>query len=81
MTEFDNTDRGALFKNTDKTSDKQPDYRGNLNVGGIEFRLSGWRKVSKNGLHYLSLSIQPKNSDAAQPKQSRIDDFNDALPF
>ena len=81
MTDYDNTNRGVLFNNTDRTSDKQPDCRGNLNVGGVEFWLSGWRKVSKNGLHYLSLSIQPKNSDSAQPKKSRADDLNDQIPF
>jgi hypothetical protein len=28
MSDFDNTNRGALFKNNDKTDEQQPDYRG-----------------------------------------------------
>lgn len=30
MTEYDNTNRGALFKNGRKESDKHPDYRGDI---------------------------------------------------
>jgi hypothetical protein len=32
MSDYDNTNRGALFKNNEKTEETHPDYRGRLNV-------------------------------------------------
>jgi hypothetical protein len=42
MSDYDNTNRGALFRNNDKTeeNEKWPDYRGNINVNGTEYWLS-----------------------------------------
>lgn len=57
--QFDDTNRGILFKNDRKRSDKHPDYRGSLNVGGVDHWLSAWRKDTKNG-PALSISIEPK---------------------
>jgi uncharacterized protein (DUF736 family) len=66
MPEYDNTNRGALFRNTRKESDRHPDYTGKLNVGGIEYTLSAWLKTSAKGTKFLSLTVTP-----AEPAQSR----------
>jgi uncharacterized protein (DUF736 family) len=58
--EYDNTNRGVLFKNEDKQSDRHADYRGNINVNGQEFWLDAWIKKSKAGKNFMSLSIKPK---------------------
>jgi hypothetical protein len=84
--EYDNRDRGALFKNNDKTEETHPDYRGNINVDGAEFWLSAWLKTSKNGMKYMSLAIKPKEDGAAQSKKpagggARPHDFDDQVPF
>jgi uncharacterized protein (DUF736 family) len=57
---YDNTNRGALFKNDDKEQDNHPDYKGQINVGGQEFWISAWLKTSKNGTKFMSLSVKPK---------------------
>lgn len=57
---YDNTNRGALFKNEEKQSDKHADYRGSINVDGKEFWLDAWLKKSKAGKTYMSLSVKPK---------------------
>jgi hypothetical protein len=44
--------------------DNAPDYTGQINVDGVEHRLGGWAKVSKNGVKYLSLSIRAKEEEA-----------------
>lgn len=63
MPEYDNSNRGALFKNKKKQTDRHPDYNGTLTVGGSEeFWMSGWIKTSKSGETYMSISIQPKES-------------------
>ena len=68
MSQYDNRDKGVLFRNDDKRSDGRPDYRGNINVGGTEYWLSAWIKASKKGSKFMSLSVQPKlMSDRASP--------------
>lgn len=58
--DYDNTNRGALFKNEDKQSDRHADYRGSINVDGKEFWLDAWLKTSKQGKKFMSLSVKPK---------------------
>lgn len=66
--EYDNTDRGVLFKNDRKEQDNHPDYKGSINVGGVEFWLSAWIKEGNKG-KFMSLSIKPKDQQAHQPAQ------------
>lgn len=66
MAEFDNTNRGVLFKNTRKTKPNHPDYQGTINVKGTEYRLSAWIKVSKNSVRFLSLSLSDQKQERPQ---------------
>jgi uncharacterized protein (DUF736 family) len=66
--EYENRNRGALFKNNDKTEETHPDYRGSINIGGVDHWLSAWIKTSKKGMKYMSLSVQPKDAESAQQK-------------
>jgi hypothetical protein len=81
--EYDNTNRGALFRNDDKdpNDDKDRDYAGTLDVEGTEFWLSGWIRTAKSGRKYLSLSVKPKQDKPPASKEPRADDFNDEIPF
>jgi hypothetical protein len=86
MSDYDNRNRGVLFKNNDKTEETHPDYRGRLNVDGVDHWLSAWLKTSKNGMKYMSLSVKPQNADTAQSKKpagggAHPQDFNDSIPF
>jgi hypothetical protein len=40
---------GALFRNQRKDKDSQPDYNGDVMIGGTKYRLAGWLKEGKNG--------------------------------
>lgn len=81
MSDYDDTNRGALFKNTKKDSDKHPDYKGTINVGGTEYWVSSWLKVSGKGEKYLSLSVQPKDDAPQQRKPARSVDADSDIPF
>jgi uncharacterized protein (DUF736 family) len=91
MSQYDNTDRGVLFKNDDKQGDSHPDYKGNINVNGTEFWLSAWIKTSdKTGKKFMSLSVKAKEQaqaqrpaakPAAKPAPSGFDDMDDDIPF
>lgn len=79
--QYDHTNSGVLFKNTEKAQDKDIDYNGSINVDGREFWLSAWIKVSKNGYKFMSLSVKPKEAATSKPKASRADDLDDNIPF
>jgi uncharacterized protein (DUF736 family) len=72
MTEYNNQDRGALFRNTKKETENHPDYTGSLNVGGMDCWLSGWIKESKNGQKYFSLSVRPKQPMTEHEANKRL---------
>lgn len=71
---------GAIFKNDKKTADNHPDYRGKINVDGVNKDISLWVKTSANGVKYFSASIKeewvPNKTDIQAPV---VD--NDDLPF
>lgn len=80
MAEFDNTNRGSLFKNDKKTEEKHPDMSGSINIDGTEYWISGWKKQSKQGANFLSLSVRPKEvvRQSSQPtNKSKAQDFDD----
>ena len=84
--QYDNSNRGAIFRNEDKQQDNHPDYKGSLNVNGVDLWVSGWLKTSdKTGKKFLSLSVKPKDAapvkQASKPKSSGFDDMNDDVPF
>ncbi len=83
MTQYDNTNRGALFKNDRKEKKSHPDYNGSINIDGKEYWLSGWKKESAKG-PLLSLSIQPKEQQKPTGKfdnKPTADFDDDPLPF
>ena len=89
MADYDDTNRGALFKNDKKESDRHPDYRGSINVGGTEYWLSAWMKTSAKGTRYMSLSVTEKEAahaaGVAKAKAAVVgfdeDDDDSSLPF
>lgn len=67
---YDNTNTGMLAKNDRKQKDTHPDYRGTINVDGVDYWLSGWLKTGKEGgklagQKFFSLSVQIKDDQAA----------------
>ena len=58
---------GSLFQNKEKRSENFPDYSGNLKIDGSDWWISGWRKTTKDGRQYLSLSIKRKDGTDARP--------------
>jgi uncharacterized protein (DUF736 family) len=80
---YDNTNRGALFKNTDKQQENHPDYKGSINVAEDDYWINAWLKTSKDGKKYMSLSVTPKQPAAkAPPKEApKSPDFDDDIGF
>ena len=49
---------GSLFVNDRKQRDSHPDFSGKLMVAGTTYRLSAWKRQTKDGKSYLSLAIR-----------------------
>jgi hypothetical protein len=74
---------GGLFVSTVRKTDKSPDYFGSIKVDrsylkflmestdtdGIEIKLGGWKKESKTGNRFISLSVDTYvKPDQAKPQ-------------
>jgi len=81
---MDNTNRGAIWGNKKKEKDTHPDFTGSLNVEGVEYWVSAWKRkpdASPNAPS-LSFSIKPKDQQYSQPKEQQGgDDFSQDIPF
>jgi hypothetical protein len=72
---------GILFKNTKKAEgghDNWPDYRGSIQVAGVDYLLSAWIKEGQKG-KFMTLSVTPKG-EYRQPAQ-REDRVDSSDPF
>lgn len=81
---------GTLFTNDRKATDSHPDYTGTLDVAGMEFWISGWKKQGQKG-EFISISVKPKEAkapdsyDSRKSKPVRVapqnNDLEDSIPF
>jgi hypothetical protein len=82
MTEYDNTNRGSIWKNEKKRPGKQDaDFTGSLNVNGVEYWVNAWKRKegAADKAPALSFSIRLKDDQGQQapqraPSQSRRPD-------
>ena len=79
MSDYDNTNRGQIWRNDKKDTPAHPDFKGSINVEGVEYWVSAWkRKPDANPkAPALSFSVKPKEQQP-QPAQA---DFDDPIPF
>ena len=78
--------RGALFRvpEGEKKNDKWPDYRGDLTIENVKWKLAGWVKTDKNGGKYLSIVAKLPDEPRQQPVQQKPaggPTFADEIPF
>lgn len=86
---FDNTNRGAIWPNDKEGVETRPDFRGSVNIEGVEYWVSAWKR--KEGAKAKSPSLTfnvEKKEDKYQPKPEqqskdtgKWDDFDDDIPF
>lgn len=74
--QFDNNNRGTAFKNHEKAEEWHADYKGSINVEGIDYWLDiNIKEAGENskiaGQKFLSVKVRPKNASAgAQAAQA-----------
>jgi len=93
--QFDNELTFRLFKNDKGDNPKRPDYKGEITIGGVQYKLSGWISEVKNGQNAGSKYIRGRaeRKDAApgasytpqapQLKFAQVDRLDDTegVPF
>ena len=87
MSNYDNTNRGAMWNNERKQSENHPDFSGSINIEGKEYWISGWRKKegAPQSAPVVSMSVRPKDEQGFQHTSSpapanKTDNFTD-IPF
>jgi hypothetical protein len=84
MSNYDNNNRGSIWKNEDRKSDTHPQFKGSAEVNGVEYWVSGWlRKEGANPkAPAMSFSFNPKEQQSA-PKPAKANDFDSGedIPF
>ena len=71
MSDYDNTNSGAMFKRDKEGNEKRPDYSGPINVDGTDWEVAAWIRESKNGNKYMSLKISPPFNPEGSQKPSQ----------
>jgi hypothetical protein len=90
--QYDNTNRGVFFKNDRKETDKHPDWTGTLNVDGVEYWLSGWKRKPDAAANapLVSFSVKRKEGGTKTMPKSKMADvqprsdkreMDDEIPF
>jgi hypothetical protein len=59
--EYDNNNRGALWKNDKRTTEKHPQLRGSAEINGVEYWVSAWTSNEGGKKPLVSLSFQVKD--------------------
>lgn len=70
-----NEGQGSLFANDKKQSENSPDYTGKVKWGGVERRLAGWKKKSRDGKPFLSVQMsdfQPRDGQQQSAPQDDV---------
>ena len=82
MSQYDESNRGSIWKNDRKEKPTHPDFKGTLNVDGVEYWVSAWkRKPDANPkAPALTFSVQPKEQQAPEP-DPEPESFDDDIPF
>ncbi len=70
MSDYDNTNRGSIWKNDKQETERHPDFKGAMDVEGVEYWVSAWkRKPDANPkAPALTFSFRVKEQQPAAPE-------------
>jgi hypothetical protein len=86
MSQYDNTNRGAIWKNDKREKETQPHFTGSLNVEGREFTVSAWKRGEDDSDRAPALRFSIKPKEEAKPQtmasKAKVDpELDDDIPF
>jgi hypothetical protein len=79
---YDETNRVVIFRELEANEvNRKPNFTGKVNVEGTDYRISLWSKTSKNGLKFLSGSIELATGGATKGKPAAPVEEQEDIPF
>ena len=75
---YDNS--GILFRNNDKSGERDRDYKGEATIDGVGYWMSSWIKEGKNG-KFMTFSFKAKDAPKTVSTKSMADEMSDENPF
>jgi hypothetical protein len=82
---YDNNLTGIVSKNDRKEQPNHPDIKGQCEIDGTQYWISGWRKERKDGTgSFYSLSFKAKDEPTAKPAPkpaAKAELHDDDIPF
>ena len=60
---YDNTNRGAMWANRNKGQDSDRDYQGEINIDGVDYWLSGYRRPKDGNPNAPAVKFTVKRKD------------------
>jgi hypothetical protein len=86
--EYNNTNRGQIWKNEDRKSDSHPHFKGSMDIDGVEYWVSAWTRKPDANPKSPALTFSFKKKEDKQDDQihktdpvSAVDEFDDKIPF
>ena len=81
MSNYDNTNSGAIWPNKNRKTDKHPTHTGSINVEGVEYWINAWVGDKTKNQPSLSFKLNKKEAESkpAPAQQAPIDDSD--IPF
>lgn len=82
MSQYDNTNSGAVWPNKDRKTDKHPTHTGSINVEGVEYWVNAWVGDKTKNQPSLSFKITKKEPKQSKPAAAPAENFDpDSIPF
>lgn len=83
MNPYDNNLHGALFLNDKGDNPKRPDYKGECEIAGVKYWMSGWIAYTPTRVRYMSIRFEAKGAPRPMtpPPARSSPDFDDQIPF
>lgn len=80
----DDTNKGAIWRNDKKETERQPDFKGQANIDGVEYWVSAWKRGPndnpKSPALRFAFTAKEQKPSAPQPQSGGVD-FEDDIPF
>jgi hypothetical protein len=88
MSEYDNNNRGSIWKNEKKVTDKHPDFTGKATIVGVDYYVSAWKRGPNDNpkapaLRFSVTAVEDVAQREVQKARDIVDDgfVDDDLPF
>jgi len=65
--QYDEELHGVLFLEENKV-ERGPDFKGNVTVNGVKYKAAAWKRTSKGGARFLSLTLQLPDREQGQAR-------------